>query len=230
MQIQITIAYRYAQQTSAPPSAGTFRRDAADWQTTARIWLATVTDDGRDASTFLQWITPGTGLYFQEQDNAAHWVTYRTTAAPILQDGYVELPVTYHDGGGSAPSNNQVCELYTAVTVGSTDAPGGPSEGLALVDFYTAKDHLRVTDSAHDDEIASKLAIASAIIVDYLKGRADPTWDEDTTPLPVQAAILNMLSHLYEHRGDDFAPDDHSTAVWRAVELLLERFRDPALA
>ena len=45
----------------------------------------------------------------------------------------------------------------------------------------------------------------AAIVRDYLKDRADPEWTEDTTPLPVQAATLQMLGLLYEHRGDDFA-------------------------
>jgi len=99
-----------------------------------------------------------------------------------------------------------------------------------LVLFTEAKDHLRVTDTAHDVEIQRKLDAASAIIRDYLKDRADPTWTEATTPLPVQAATLELLAALYEHRGDDYAPDDYDAALWAALERKLVRFRDPALA
>jgi len=99
-----------------------------------------------------------------------------------------------------------------------------------LVPFADAKTHLRITDTAHDAEVTQKLALASAIIRDYLKDRADETWDEATTPEPVQAATLYLLAGLYEHRGEDFAPDDYDAALWAAIERLLVRFRDPALA
>lgn len=49
-----------------------------------------------------------------------------------------------------------------------------------------------------------------------------------TAPQNVQAAILLMLTHLYEHRGDDMEKYDES--LWMAIERLLVRFRDPALA
>lgn len=56
---------------------------------------------------------------------------------------------------------------------------------------------------------------------------ASPIWNEATAPLPVQAATLVMLGHLWEHRGDDMDSDDKT---WAAIERLLVRFRDPALA
>jgi gp6-like head-tail connector protein len=96
----------------------------------------------------------------------------------------------------------------------------------ALVTLTQAKSHLRDPDAAKAD-LELKIEQASAIILDYLKGEADPAWDEDTVPMPVQAATLLMLGHLYEHRGDDMTPDD---VVWNAIGRLLCRFRDPALA
>lgn len=52
-------------------------------------------------------------------------------------------------------------------------------------------------------------------------------WDGTTAPAPIQAAMLLLLTHLYEHRGDDMAAD---AAVWEAVANLCRRHRDPALA
>lgn len=49
-----------------------------------------------------------------------------------------------------------------------------------------------------------------------------------TVPLNLQAAILLMLTHLYEHRGDDM--DKYDESLWLAIERLLMRLRDPALA
>ncbi len=99
-----------------------------------------------------------------------------------------------------------------------------------LVTLADAKAHLRVLDSAHDAEIQAKLSQASDVIRDYLKDRNDLSWDETSAPLPVQAATLVLLANFYEHRGDDLAPDDYDAAAWGAVERLLVRFRDPALA
>jgi hypothetical protein len=54
-----------------------------------------------------------------------------------------------------------------------------------------------------------------------------PAWTETTAPTPVQSAILLMLTHLYENRGDDMDADD---ALWMSLGNMLCRFRDPALA
>jgi hypothetical protein len=54
-----------------------------------------------------------------------------------------------------------------------------------------------------------------------------PAWTEETAPLPLQSATLLMLTRLYEHRGDDEKADED---CWLAIERLLIRSRDPALA
>ena len=36
-----------------------------------------------------------------------------------------------------------------------------------------------------------------------------------------------MLTHLYEHRGDD---PETNAALWEAIGRLVIRFRDPAMA
>lgn len=100
----------------------------------------------------------------------------------------------------------------------------------ALITLDTAKAHLGVTTTDDDALITDKAAQASAIVVDYLTARGTIDgidWTEATVPGPVKAAILVMLTHLYEHRGDDMIPDE---AVWKAIERLLVRSRDPALA
>jgi len=102
---------------------------------------------------------------------------------------------------------------------------------MSLVQLADAKVHLHVTDPARDVEIQGKADHASAVIVDYLKEQADPAWTADTAPLVVQAAVLLMLGHLWEHRGDDLeAPTGSDAAVWEAIARLLMRMRDPALA
>ena len=98
---------------------------------------------------------------------------------------------------------------------------------MALVTLANAKIHLRITDTDHDADITLKLAQAELVITGYLKSQADPTWTDVTVPADVQAAILLMLTHLYEHRGDEMKPDED---LWNAIARLLMRRRDPALA
>lgn len=100
---------------------------------------------------------------------------------------------------------------------------------MTLASLADAQLQLHVTDPARVTEITLLLEQASAIVFDYIGARADPTWDEDSAPLVVQAATLRMLTHLWEHRGDD-AADKTDEKLWEALSLLLMRTRDPAIA
>ena len=102
-----------------------------------------------------------------------------------------------------------------------------------LVTLTQAKAHLRITTppgDPGDDEIQFKLDQAEAIMLDYLKGAngAAIGWTDPTTgPMPVAAAILLFLARLSEQRGDD---EEKDATLWAAIDRLLTRFRDPALA
>lgn len=98
-----------------------------------------------------------------------------------------------------------------------------------LVPLSVAKLHLRETDTVTSIETISKVEQASAIIYDYLKGRAVAGWLDGsvTVPKPIEAATLLLLVHLNENRGDNMQADRQ---VWEAIERLLIRFRDPAFA
>jgi hypothetical protein len=100
---------------------------------------------------------------------------------------------------------------------------------MALITLEQAKAHLRVVSVDEDDDIDRKIEQAGAIVLDYLKGQAVSGWNDGSVTVPrvVEAATLVMLTHLYENRGDDMTADEDA---WKAVERLLMRFRDPALA
>jgi len=101
-----------------------------------------------------------------------------------------------------------------------------------LVTMTDAKAHLRIRDTDHDADVTIKLAQATDAILDYLTKSADPAWTDVTVPLPVQAAILVMLAHLYEDRGDRAKETDADAdkTVWESIDRLLARFRDPSWA
>lgn len=66
-----------------------------------------------------------------------------------------------------------------------------------------------------------------AVTVAGSGGTGTVEWTEATVPRQVQAAVLLMLTRLYEQRGDDEKAD---ADCWAAIERLLMRSRDPALA
>jgi hypothetical protein len=110
-----------------------------------------------------------------------------------------------------------------------------PPTGNNLVSEYQAAYHLRIVLPPSDEveaDLQQKLVQASDAIRDYLKSGNDPAWAEADGNVPsiVQAATLLYLTNLWEHRGDDGAPNDADAACWEAIKRLLIRQRDPALA
>lgn len=103
-----------------------------------------------------------------------------------------------------------------------------------MVDLAEALVHLRLAvapvaePEEHEDagEVTSKLAQAQAIVIDYIEAE-DHEWDADSVPGPVKAAILLVLSDLWDHRSGSANED---VFLSTAVKSLLRRYRDPALA
>jgi hypothetical protein len=97
---------------------------------------------------------------------------------------------------------------------------------VPLVSLADAKAHLRITDTAHDADITQKLETAQEAILAYEGLAADSTWTDLTVPRAVKHAILLLLTHYYENRGEDLARDE---AVWAAIGRLLALYRDPTV-
>jgi len=96
-----------------------------------------------------------------------------------------------------------------------------------------AKTHLRITDADHDADVQQKLDAAQEMICAYLGPAADPTWDTTTAPKAVKHAVFLLLTHYFEHRGDDMAPTTTGSTpdadVWKAIQNALCMYRDPSL-
>ncbi|MDR5774897.1 MULTISPECIES: head-tail connector protein [unclassified Caballeronia] len=99
-----------------------------------------------------------------------------------------------------------------------------------LVTLTRACAHLRVSPGEDDAAINDLISAASDIVIDYLKKPAPEEWkvETDSTPSavpgPVRSAVLLVLGHLYADREGGGSP------IGPAVESLLMRFRDPAVA
>jgi len=89
-----------------------------------------------------------------------------------------------------------------------------------------AKTHLRITDAANDADVQQKLDAAQEDVVAYCGAAIEPTWTATTTPKAIKHAVLLLLTHLYENRGEEMTADEE---VWMAISRLLALYRDPTL-
>lgn len=102
---------------------------------------------------------------------------------------------------------------------------------MSLVPLQDAKAHLLIPDddTDHDGEVQTKLDDAEAILLAYINPPPAIPWTDADLPFQVRAAILVLLTNLYENRGNDMKADE---SVWQAIERMLRPsgLRDPALA
>lgn len=75
--------------------------------------------------------------------------------------------------------------------------------------------------------LGASFTIPLAVTTPSTGALATVVWDDVTVPRHVRSAVKVLLTHLYEHRGDDMTPDPH---VWASIERILIRSRDHALA
>ena len=191
-----------------------------------RIYVDNLDRDGQYIRPMILAYAPGTELYIEGA--GATFLYARLLGAPRAKIGYLELPVVTR---AATPTGLAVGPLSLAFLAPAAVGPRDAATDPLLVTLPVAKEHLRITDTLHDADVSNKLAAASATIRDYLKGQYDPTWDATTAPPWIMAAVLLLLAHLYEHRGDEFGDaGDNDDRVWNAIANLTRRSRDPALA
>jgi hypothetical protein len=109
---------------------------------------------------------------------------------------------------------------------------------MEILDLDAAKRHLRVTHDAWDDDIQQKLDLAHGQVADYITRSDDAwaaeieSWDEDTAPPGVIAAVLAQFGELWRFRGDHLEGDmpkrEHGY-LSPQVHSYLRRARDPAV-
>jgi hypothetical protein len=110
--------YTFNNTAAAPPANSQVRFNAAQALAT-KVWVHISTKDGRDVRTLLLSFQAGAAIYLQDQGNSANWVVYRLTGPPLDLTTYVELPVTYVDGGGAIVT---AIDLYGTVNLGTPAA------------------------------------------------------------------------------------------------------------
>lgn len=108
-------------------------------------------------------------------------------------------------------------------------------------EFFTLdqiKAHLRVTDTAEDAAIQLYAELAQGLIVDRLERATTDsvvlgeigTWDDETAPAAIRAAVLVQCAELYGRRGDEMPPVESDGRLSMQVERLLGPWLERPLA
>lgn len=127
---------------------------------------------------------------------------------------------------------NKTATISTSSVAASTVITTAAAHGFLVGETVTITGHVDSTPALDGTYVISAVTtltftVPLTVTVAGTGGTADVEWTPDTVPLPVQAATLLMLTHLHEHRGDDQESDE---MLWKAIERLVIRFRDPAFA
>lgn len=103
---------------------------------------------------------------------------------------------------------------------------------MALVTLEQAQGQLRDWAENNTADVEAKLEQAEAIVLERCNSTAywraiTSTWTDVTVPLSVKTAILLVLTHLYENRGNDMKAD---ADLYDAIDRVLAYNRDRVIA
>jgi Phage gp6-like head-tail connector protein len=229
--------------TTEPPTGSQIRLNAGPpYDTVSTIWLRYVTADGVDSFYPLMNVAATSELFLQDKNDHTRYAAFRVTTAPVDKGGYIEYGVLPLANSGVTFAGAQDVMLPVFVPSKAAPppepAPTGPltfSRVTLPGPLWTTAEvkalQLRITDAAHDADVAEKLATAQEAILAYLGPAGDATWTPVTAPVAVKHAILLLTVHYYEHRGDDLGLSNQDEAVvWKELRNLLMMYRDPAMA
>lgn len=203
---------------------GEIRFDAAaPYGAVTRLYVDNLDRDGQYIRPMILAYGPGTTIYLEGAGGT--YARLELLQPPIERIGRLELAIVVREATATGLAVGPVTAAFFRTPRAA--APRAAADDPLLVTLATAKQHLYITDTAHDSDITQKLRSASGTIRDYLKDRNDPAWDDTTAPPWVVAAVLLLLGHFYENRGDKQETDDQ---VWNSIANLLRRARDPTIA
>ena len=111
---------------------------------------------------------------------------------------------------------------------------------VEIVTLEQAKLHARITSDTANTDLALKLSDAHAIVLDYVANGKDAdyladmlTWDDESAPGAVRAAIMRQFAELARFRGNDDDPSEvrvDGSRMAPRVKQLLNNYRTPSIA
>ena len=91
-----------------PPGSGGVRVNNADQTLAFKLFIAKITDDGKDITLRLQGWTTGDRVYIQDKNNSEIYQQYNLTGPAVDGGGYFEWDVTWVDGSTPIGNNQDV--------------------------------------------------------------------------------------------------------------------------
>jgi len=180
--------WNFNQNTAVPPASGTMRMNATTYAATNLLWLHETDRDGLDRQAGLSLLEVGHGIIMQSAQGRAVWAV-----TSVADSGtYRTLGVTMTESSGTRPSSGSATTIYT-ITAGTTDVPGGGTEGQVLA---------KASDTDYDTEWIDSPAGGGGGAVEVFTQASAPgagatalVWmdTDDTSMDPVSAIVV--VSH-----------------------------------
>lgn len=239
MTTPLLLPYQFDSTMIVDPTSHRLTLDAAfPYSAATEIRLNRSTDDSVNVKRLLMAFAVGTTIWLQDMLDATIAHAFVEVGLPIDRDTTVALPVRWISSEGGAFTHLLRLLVAAVPPVAGATVPTEPPPPydfahvpmpVALVSLPVAKQHLRITDDAHDTDVLQKLQAAQDQIVAKLSYAADPAWTEATVPRHVAHAILMLTAAFYEVRGGEDR-DENFRKTWAAIDQLLMLNRDPTLA
>jgi hypothetical protein len=96
---------------AADPGKGKYRFNTATPSTATALYLDSLTNTGFDFANYFRTFKTGDYLTVQDSGNAANWVKYTLTAAPVDNSGWWTVAVNSTGAAGVVPNNNSSCDF-----------------------------------------------------------------------------------------------------------------------
>lgn len=107
--------------------------NGATWAASTQVHIAEVSGLGTDTANVLGRITPGDTIFLQDKDDAAKWAEFTVSSPGIDEGDWWRFPVTFVEGTGAFPANNQDTLVILKFGGGGGGGGGGTPGGV----FYT---------------------------------------------------------------------------------------------
>jgi hypothetical protein len=116
----LTGVWRWTSSTTDAAQSGRVGLNQATWGGATQLNISETTQPGGDATNALANLKVGDGFYVQAQNDATRWAKYTINGTPVDQGTWRAFPVSYLDGGGQPPANNDDTSVSLLTAGGST--------------------------------------------------------------------------------------------------------------
>jgi hypothetical protein len=166
----VSFPWKFKEPTAAAdPGSGQFRLNSAVASGITEIYVNDETNNGIDASNFLNIIDTGDIIYIQQNDDASRALLFSVSAATTDNTGWFTIPVEYLQGS-TLPKKDKICGWIFASTGAEDNTVSNVGVGQGVFkqrnvndfEFYSLSGGSNTTLSLNNDTIVIDVAIPPA--------------------------------------------------------------------